>query len=70
MTAPGSILSRHCEAPRSYTRALLDRLKFNTPDNAAESLRVIAELARTEAVSVDVSRVGVELIIGVRERNK
>jgi len=68
VSAADSILSRDCEKPRSFTQVQMQRLRFDTPANAAYSLRILSSLANMEHVSVDASFVKGEWIIGVKEK--
>lgn len=62
-----SLLARECERPRSLASVQMARLDWSTQNNAAISLKVLAELVRSGSVPLpDVSDVGGELIIGVK----
>lgn len=55
------------ERPRSLASVQLSRLDWSNANNAAISLRVLAEMVRRGDVACDVSKPQDELVIGVRE---
>ena len=70
MAASDSVLSRECERPRTFANVQMTRLRFDTPSNAAYSLRILSSLANLEHVTVDAEFVDGGWKIGVKEKSR